>query len=220
MEHQNELNLYKLYLHNLEQPQKVIKSNKHCSECETDMVLVEFFYACSICGQIGDTNNEYYTEHATDYIPKRQLYKRRTYIEEKLRLLSCNKRPRSSKYMDALKKIKSEEFTNIDELYNILKTNKLFTMYKQIYNLWFDIKKTKLIKLTNVQIDNLSNEFVKMDIMFRQHPGNRKNMYNYNSMIYFLMKKNKINSCNHILLPYNHNFVYKHIREIWLNRDK
>ena len=34
------------------------------------------------------------------------------------------------------------------------------------------------------------------------------------------MKKNKIQGCNHILLPYNHNFIYKHVNAIWLTHDK
>ena len=94
-------------------------------------------------------------------------------------------------------------------------------MYKHIYNLWFDIKKAKLVTLTNSQISNLCDEFVKLDCLFKNTPRNRKNMYNYNSMIYFLMKKNKIiQGCNHILLPYNHNFIYKNINAIWLTRDK
>lgn len=219
MDHQNEL--YKMYLEQFEEPRKVFTPDNHCRECDTDMVLVEFFFACPTCGQIGETVNAYHLEHATDYIPKRQLYKRRAYIEEKLRLLSCSKRPRSAKYVDALKKIKSEKFTTIDELYNILKKKNMSAMYKHIYNLWFDIKKAKLVTLTNSQISNLCDEFVKLDCLFKNTPRNRKNMYNYNSMIYFLMKKNKIiQGCNHILLPYNHNFIYKNINAIWLTRDK
>ena len=100
-----ESKLYKMYIDQLEEPCKVSTSVNHCDECNIDMVLVDmFFHACPVCGQVGDSVvNSYYLEHATDYIPKRQLYKRRACIEEKLRLLSCIKRPRSSKYLDTQK---------------------------------------------------------------------------------------------------------------------
>ena len=216
-----ESELYKMYLDQLEEPRNVATSINYCDECDTDMVLVEFFHACPVCGQVGDTSvHAYHLEHATDYITKRQLYKRRAYIEEKLRLLSCIKRPRSAKYLDTLNKIKVDKFISIDELYNILKKKNMSTMYKHIYNLWFDVKKTKLVTLTSIQIGNLCDDFVKVDCLFKNNPGDRKNMYNYNTMIYFLMKKNKIQGCNHILLPYNHNFIYKHVNAIWLTRDK
>ena len=198
-------------------PDDFIEKDNFCQECQTDMILTthghETFYCCYDCGQTSKINviDSYYRESVEQIVQIKQLYKRRRYCIEKLKLIACFKQARSPKYKDIMKQIKNEQFDTIDELYQIMKEFKFSKFYKYIYNIWNDIKKSKLITLSFQEIDFLSDRFVEIDILFKKNKTTQKNMLSYNSIIYYLMKKYKLKGYSHILLPYNHSKIYKNI---------
>ena len=189
--------------------------NRYCDECECDMIFYDYFYTCPVCGIVDDAP-VYNIKHESEYFQKPILYKRRIYCEDKLKLMSTLKSCRSIGYGNAKKTLTEieDEFSTIDELFFKMKEYSLSKYYPHIYNLWFEIKKTKLITLTYQQIDMLSSQFVELDCIFKANRGNRKNMINYNTIIYYLMKKNKIKGRNNILLPYNHDSMYKILTDL------
>jgi hypothetical protein len=197
---------------------KTLKSKMYCYDCECDLLLYDAaFHVCPECGLVDDTP-VYDIQRESEYYQKPILYKRRIYCQDKLKLLTCKKTSRSLKYEAVKNELQAidDEFNNIDELFFTMKRCSLSKFYHHIYNLWYDIKKTKLIDMTMQQIDHLSRQFVELESKFKANQGvsSRKNMFNYNSTIYYLMKKNKLKGHWHVLLPYNHSEMYKKIRSI------
>ena len=192
---------------------------RYCDECDCDLILYDYFYVCPICGLVDD-KPVYDLKYESEYYPKPILYRRRVYCQDKLKLMSTLKISRSIGYTDARKTLRGveDEFDTIDELFFIMKEHSLSKYYPHIYNLWFEIKKTKLISLTHQQIDMLSRQFVELDSAFKANQCGRTNMINYNTIIYYLMKKNKLGGCHNILLPYNHDTMYKKL--LLLDRER
>jgi len=105
------------------------------------------------------------------------------------------------------------DFDNLKQLKAIMKDLKYHNFYKYIYCVWFDIKKFKLITLTTLQIKMLSRQFVELESKFKDSDShNRKNMLNYNSLIYILLKRNKIKGYKSIILPFNHIVIVKMLK--------
>jgi hypothetical protein len=190
-----------------------ISKSRYCSDCNLDMILCDYFYACNNCGIVDDFI-VYNTKYEVEYHPKPILYKRRIYWTDKLKLISVLKTSKSKKYIaakDFLNNMK-DKFKNINDLYFLMKDNGLSKFYPHIYGLWYDIKKYRLITLTYAQIDVLVNEFVEIDIKFKANNNGRKNMISYNATLYFLFKKHKIKGLYNILLPYNYRKMINSLR--------
>jgi hypothetical protein len=63
----------------------------------------------------------------------------------------------------------------------------------------------RLIQLTGMQIDLLSREFVELEWKFKTSSTlKRRNMLSYATIIWFVMRAQKIPGFDNILLPLNH----------------
>jgi hypothetical protein len=176
-----------------------------CTEedCEGTMVDQHDFPYCDTCGAM-DTDNPTYTDLEV-YIPKPILYKRRQYCVEKLHLMTGMKQSRSPKYKQMLKTLKSYDFDDLQELRDAMKEAGFHKQYKHLYNIYFDLKRVRLIQLTGMQIDLLSREFVELEWKFKTSSTlKRRNMLSYATIIWFVMRAQKIPGSEHILLPLNH----------------
>lgn len=195
-----------------EQPKKV-ERRLYCEECECDLILHDnSFYVCPSCGQVDDTS--IYVESYGDCVSHNKpcLYKRRLYCQDRLKMLCCQKTSRSKHYKEICKRLKEREddFATIEELFYLMKELNMSKFYPHIYNLWRDIKKTRLITLSELQIRQLTEQFVELEWLFRKNKATkRKNMLSYSTTIYYLFKKNKLPDSRHILLPYNHSEMYQ-----------
>ena len=85
--------------------------------------------------------------------------------------------------------------------------------YKHIYNIYYDIKNIRLIKLTHSQIDEISRRFVDAESKFKID-CDRSNFISYSSVKYLLTKKYKIARYQHIILPLNHLQISQKIRQL------
>jgi hypothetical protein len=188
-------------------PKQPTYDSSKCVDCGFDLKQDTYFYYCEKCGTI-DFDKPIYVDH--EWVPSPMTYKRRLYCMDKLNLMSGKKQSRSKIYHPMIKELKQHDFKNLKELKHIMKTLKYHKYYKFIYSIWFDIKGTKLITLTYNQIDLISRQFVELESKFKQSDKHsRKNMLNYNSLIYILLKKNKIKGYKSILLPFNHIVMIK-----------
>ena len=200
-------NLHLIYEDFKKTPEQPKYDPTKCVDCGTILKLDKYFYYCESCGTI-DFDKPVYVDH--EWVPPAITYKRRLYCMDKLNLMSGKKQSRSKIYQPMIKELKQHDFKNLKELKHVMKKLKYHKYYKFIYSIWFDIKGTKLITLTHNQIELISRQFVELEIKFKQSDKHsRKNMLNYNSLMYILLKKNKIKGYKSILLPYNHIVIVK-----------
>ena len=84
--------------------------------------------------------------------------------------------------------------------------------YIHIYNIYYDIKKVRLIKLSRIEIDKLANEFLVLESFFKLSNHSRKNMFSYSVLIYILLKTNKYKTYKYVILPKKPQHIVKSIK--------
>ncbi len=179
-------------------------------------LTVDGFPFCPSCSVINFDNPEIAHEAVDPGIKQRalSLYKRRLYIREKLNLMAGYKHSRSKEYTDILAKLKKIRVQNIIHLKQILKDRNLKKHYKHIYNIYYDLKKARLIKLTHSNIDFLAKKFIDSESVFKDNNHNRSNFFSYSSVIYMLMKKYRMPGYRNIILPLNYFQISQKIRTL------
>ena len=186
----------------------------YCGDCGIEMIINVDQYVCSGCGVCGEYIPALEVFEASAHM-KKILYRRRVYCMDKLRMISCMKSPRTKEYLDIIHKLRDEDFSNIHELYDIMKELNMFKFFKNIFDIYYSIKKVKLITLTYAQIDRISTDFIEIECKFKAIDNNsRKNMFNYNSVIQLLLRRHKIRGAEHMILPYNHKEMNKRIKTL------
>jgi hypothetical protein len=171
---------------------------RYCDDCKLDMIIDDYLYVCRECGNIDDTPI-YDAKYELDYYPK------------PISVLKTSKTKKYIKVKEYFENLK-DDFNDINSFYFLMKAHGYSKYYPNIYGLWYDIKKYRLITLTYKQIDILVNEFVKIDILFKSNSNGRSNMISYNSTLYYLFKKLKIKGCSEILLPYNYKRMLQRLK--------
>lgn len=168
--------------------------------CEMKTIEVDSNKTCVKCGK-----SELCILYEDDYYKvsnKLSLYKRYKYFLEKLNLLSGRKMSQSEKCTKLIKILKPDDFDNVMELRRIMKKLGYSKLNKFIYNIYFEIKKDRLIDFTQKQKYKLSQDFIKIERVFKKLQV-RKNIYNYNLIIGLLMEKNQIKGFEHLIMPKN-----------------
>ena len=191
--------------------------NYACYACEVDHILSEQgFPFCPSCGVINFDKPQVVEEVADPKVKQRvvSLYKRRLYIREKLNLMAGYKHSRSKEYTEIVAKLKKVRVRNIIHLKQILKDRNLKKHYKHIYNLYYDLKKVRLVKLTHSNIDFLAKKFIDAESMFKENNHNRSNFFSYSSVIYMLMKKYHMPGYRNVILPLNYLQISQKIRTL------
>jgi hypothetical protein len=86
-----------------------------------------------------------------------------------------------------------------------MKSIKANKYYKYIYNVYYDIKKVRLINVKQQRISQLADEFIVMESFFKNNREihKRKNIFSYSVIIYMILKRNKIKGYDDILLPHH-----------------
>ena len=210
-----------LYLEDMgfdDRPQKKRNTrNRACNECDVDNITTnEGFPLCPMCGIVNRNEPEFVNEIMDNDIKRKTLsiYKRRLYVKEKLNLLVGNKQSRSKQYKEILTKLGNKKIKNIIHLKQILKDGEFKKYYKYVYNIYYDLKKIRLIKMSHNDIDFLAKKFIDTETKFKENNNNRSNFFSYSSVIYLLMKKYKYTGFQHIILPLNHIQISKKIKTL------
>ena len=181
-----------------------------CQECHGELIFINFFLTCTNCGLTDlDKCERVYLDDSETFIRKRSFYKRKLYAIEKLYMMTCRKPCKKANYDNCIKILAKKKFETIFELKKIMKDLKMNKLYPYIYLAFFDIKKVKLIYLSENQIDTITTEFVKTEMQFKRCVIKRKNMLSYYALIYLTMKQLGYDGYEHIILPNN----FKKIKE-------
>lgn len=185
---------------------KVKKDTNICECCKVELKLVDCFMVCPDCGKTDLDAVFYDVPFELNSVKKKTFYKRRLYCIEKLNYINGLKCPTSKRYNDMITVLKKKKFVTILKLKRLMKKYGYSKYYKYIYNVFYQIKKVRLIKLTARQIQKISIEFVKLDINFvkSQEYHKRKNFIAYNSIIYLILKKSKTKGYSKVIKPNNH----------------
>lgn len=211
-----------LYLEDMgfdERPKQHKKNprNRACNECDVDHIKTDDgFPLCPLCGLVNRDEPEFVNEMVDNDIKRKtmSIYKRRLYVKEKLNLLVGNKQSRSKMYKDILTKLSHKKIKNIIHLKRMLKKGDDKRFYKYIYNIYYDLKKIRLIKMSHNDIDFLAKKFIDVETKFKEINDVRSNFFSYSSVIYLLMKKYKYAGYQHIILPLNHLQISKKIKTL------
>ena len=181
-----------------------------CQECRGELIFSNFFLTCTNCGltDLDECEMVYFDDYDT-FIRKRSFYKRKLYAIEKLYMMTCRKPCKKANYDASIKILAKKKFETIFELKKLMKDLKMNKLYPYIYLAFFDIKKVKLIYLSENQIDKITTEFAKTEMQFRSCEIKRKNMLSYYTLIYLTMKHLGYAGYEHIILPNN----FKKIKE-------
>lgn len=187
-----------------------------CEDCDVSKLEMDGGLVCPNCGLCDEHEYVYFHDYDNDcqHRQKKTIYKRRQYFEDKLSTFACLKQSRSPKYRSIVKMLKEYEFETIQELKDILKENKLHKFYVHMFNIFHDIKGVKLIDLEHKDIKKLSSKFVEIESQFRNDDDKKRiNCYNYNAMLYFLLKQEGYDCYQHIILPQN----FSDVEELFQN---
>lgn len=168
--------------------------------CEKKTIEVDSNKTCVKCGK--SKLCLIYEEEYYKGSNKLSQYKRYKYFIEKLNLLSGRKMSQSEKCTELIKMLKPDDFNNVMELRKIMKKQGYSKLNKFIYNIYFEVKKDRLIDFTVKQKYKLSQDFLKIERVFKKLQV-RKNIYNYNLIIGLLMEKNKIKGYEYLIMPKN-----------------
>ncbi len=201
-------------------PPNKLKDKYTCKndDCDGKLIADDGFAYCDMCGAVDSDHvvQEYLEYNTMGYYKKTNYYyKRRQYCIEKLMLLAGQKVSRSKQYNEMISVLEKKKFTNIHELKKIMKKYNYSKFYKYVYSVFYDLKKTRLINLTDQQIKSICQEFIDMESKFKNiDDKKRKNIYAYNSIIYYIMKKNNIQGYDNVIVPHNNNFIIKQLKSL------
>lgn len=174
----------------------IVEENQ--SNCDHDNRLIDGYYTCILCGQVGDPK----FEHTPNFVSKNKYhcYKRFYYFREKLNLLAGVKQCANPQYNTIVDSLRNENFNSVRELRKVMKAKGFAKYYKYIYNIWYDIKRIKLFDLSYDDIYLLTKKFINFERAFKAAYSRKKSL-SYNATIGWLLRSNNYPCYDNILLP-------------------
>lgn len=188
------------------------------TDCNHDYRIVEGHQTCINCGEV-DIDRAVFSESIQPVSKQYFIYYRKSYFREKLRLLTGIKQSMSDEYVAMVEQLKQHKFNTIQELKKLMQKLGYHRFYKNIYVIYFDIKGIKLINLTCTQIDFLTNQFLKIEHVFKTKYPDKSNLLSYNILIYLLLQKYYPEYYKQVLLPKNFRKIVKNIEELLNNSE-
>lgn len=161
---------------------------------------------CLDCGLVNTEDQEFTRERTLIRYPKFYAYKRSTYFNQKLNLITgrkCYQRDPQywTNFIDKLK-LEKDNIKTIFDIKRYMKQNHYNRLYKYIYNAWFEIKGYRIIDLDYDQRESLNVQFLEFERWFKSQYIKR-NLLNYNIILHELLKRNNIENYNQVCMPIN-----------------
>jgi hypothetical protein len=200
---------------NIVEPPKPIDKTIRCCD-QRDATYVNSASTCINCGSVNYSDNLKCYKWKGSNIKWRpyQPYKRLIYMRQKLALVSCLKDyPMAPKLLYFIDLYKGRKFRSLYKLKSLMKRHKLNKFYKHIYSIYYRITNKKVIALNYHDINNLTSLFLGLERAFKQQ-NVRKNLYSYNVIIYYLLKKTNVANYMKILLPLNKNKIKRKVEAL------
>jgi len=80
--------------------------------------------------------------------------------------------------------------------------------YKHVYNLFFDIKGYRAVKISNQEHHDMIYKFTLLERKFKRR-NIRSNMLSYNSLVYLFLKNVDNATYENIYLPHNFKMIHR-----------
>lgn len=180
-------------------------------ECKTLCYSDEFSF-CKQCGAVNyDHSVPEYDFIMSNIGSKKSTYKRRLYARQRIKLLCGHGYPMTNKFKKFIERLKhyEDEINSLSDLRKIMKKLKYNEYFKFEFSIWNLLKNEYLISLTEPQKTLIVNEFHKINCDFNSNNGKRKNIFNYYSIFFKIMKENSMEGYEYIHLPKNHDNLFK-----------
>lgn len=172
------------------------------SGCDHDYIMDQVL----VCFKCGEVSPETIYSEVLDAKHKKNhhLYYRKTYFLNRLHLMNRNVQCSNEIYNQVLDILRNKKFETIRELRSVMKRLKLRSYYKYIYSIFYDLKGVKVFQFNADQIDGMVKTFLKMERNFKEKYPGKRNLFNYNLIIYYVLRIHRID-CDHdsIIFPHN-----------------
>ena len=181
--------------------------------CNHKNVIIDGYHTCILCG-IVDVHRHAFAESVLSPRPSTNLYHRKSYFREKLKLMVGTKQSLSAKYSLMVAHLRDQKFNSILELRRLMRKRGYQKYYKYIYSIYYDIKGVRLINLSYSEIENLTCKFLRLEDEFKKLYPKKSNLLSYNLVIYSLLKKYNHPCYQNIILPKNRRRLLKIIENL------
>lgn len=186
---------------------KPAQADEPLCKCDIEYIAIKGNMLCPNCGIVDVYKivyGESYSENSRRISGQPKLpYKRKVYFRQKLRLLGGYKQCMTDDYENIILKLSSEKFETVHELKRIMQKKKMSKFYIYIYDIYFRVKGVKLLKLSHSDITNMTRQFTDFDRWYKNEYPN-KSMMSYDVISLLLLKENKINTSDIIIIPKNY----------------
>lgn len=200
------LRLYEEFVHGA--PDKLAQNREWlCDDCGDKMAIQDNMWLCSTCHTLEGCCNMLPRD---SYNKKKSMYHRRCYFIERMNLLCGYKHSMNPDYKKFVNILRKRKFSNVRQLKRLMREVGANKFYKFVYNIFYEIKKKRIVNITQQRITMLAQEFVVMESFFKQKRDahNRKNLFSYSAIMYMLLKRHNIKGYKHVLLPNNSKSVF------------
>lgn len=199
-------------------------------------VLDGGYYICSSCGLVLEQELIFdITIRPTVFTDK--AYKRKVYFKEKLRLLACLNNTRHSSYIKVLDMLaKSKKIIKIQnallgkskdeiarmfifkryisKIKTVLRKMNKSSFYKYLYNFIYDLFEFKCFDMRDSDVLRLATIWINIENKFIKKYPTKHNMLSYNTIFYFLLKREGIKYTELIILPRNFDMIVQLLENI------
>ena len=145
-------------------------------------------------------DDNYHVKHS---IP----YKRLVYFKQKLGFL-CGRFwfEENAKLLYLISTLRARSRrTSLPRIKKMLKRAGLNKHYRHVYAIYEAAYGEPLLRINSHTMGKMTHQFVQIERLFKRRKTQKKNMYSYNVILYFLLKLNHVPNYNRIVLPCNKN---------------
>ena len=138
-----------------------VKEEEPKAQCDHDYRYADGILTCVECGVVEgsylrgpDRVSGVFTN------VRKHLYRRSNYFKEKLNLIAGYNQCIKSGYNEMLQDLGNYKITDIHSLRKLMKSLGYHRFYKYIYNIYFELKKVRVINLTRADVDFMSHKYM------------------------------------------------------------
>jgi hypothetical protein len=200
--------------------------NNYPCKCKADWLMVNGTPTCTNCG-ICDIDkrafqiNKYSGTFNLSWSSRKVPYNRKRYFKTRLNLLmGYIQSPKTPAYKHMISQLKiCLAFNSIRQLRTSMKVQGFNKFYPFIYNIWYEVKGTRVVNISVAQYHILRKQFDDFNRWFR-HTKKERNIVNYSVFLYAVLKHNNIEGYENLFLPQKNKHSFKIVKQYYQYLNK
>jgi hypothetical protein len=195
-----------------------------CS-CGANWVIVKGTPICTNCGICDNDRRVFQIDKYAgtfNFSMSRKIpYNRKRYFKTRLNLLmGYIQSPKTPAYKHMIKQLKiCLAFNSIRQLRTSMKVQGFNKFYPFIYNIWYEVKGTRVLNISVAQYHDLRKQFDDFNRWFRHNKKDR-NIVNYSVFLYAVLKHNNIEGYENLFLPTKNKHSFNIVKEYYQYLNK